>query len=278
MDMMRSSSRRQLAYVLNHFRAVFSACALPRNLNRWLVFVILSIRLRVLIQVLTGVEMAMLEAVHLNKTYWGTVDVPVLHDVSFSLNKGEMAAIMGASGSGKSTLLHILAGVDAADSGEVMIQGTAISSLTRDERTVFRRRNIGLIYQFFNLIPSLPVEKNIQLPLLLDACKPEPHFFQEILHCLSIDQLTQRYPHQLSGGEQQRVAIARALLIRPAIILADEPTGNLDRKNTEEVLGLFQKIHQQYGSTILLVTHDQDVALAFPRILHMRDGQIGEMA
>lgn len=222
-------------------------------------------------------EMILLEASHLQKTYWGTVDVPVLHDLSLSVEKGETLAIMGASGSGKSTLLHILAGVEEPDSGEVSIQGIPFSQLSRDERTVFRRRNIGLIYQFFNLIPSLTVEKNIQLPLLLDACTPEAGFYQEILQALALEKLTGRYPKELSGGEQQRVAIARALLIRPAIILADEPTGNLDRQNAEEVIGLFQRIHQYFGATILIVTHNQEVALSCSRILRMRDGRLEEL-
>lgn len=221
--------------------------------------------------------MIMLEAIHLNKTYKGTTDVPALNDANLSINKGELVAIIGASGSGKSTLLHILAGVDEADSGEVHIQGTAFSDLSKDDRTVFRRRNIGLIYQFFNLIPSLTVEKNIQIPVLLDACAPDVDFYQEILQTLGIEKLTERYPHELSGGEQQRVAIARSLMKRPAIILADEPTGNLDRKNTEEVVGLFQRIHHRFKSTILLVTHDHEIALTCSRIFKMQDGRVEEI-
>lgn len=222
--------------------------------------------------------MKILEAINLSKTYRGTVEVPALVDVNFSIDKGEMAAIIGSSGSGKSTLLHVLAGVDEPDSGEILIQGRSFSQLSREERTIFRRRHIGMIYQFFNLIPSLTVEKNIQLPVHLDGLEPENEFYREILRVLFLEKLKYRYPHELSGGEQQRVAIARSLVTRPAIILADEPTGNLDRKNAEEVLALLQMINQRFASTILLVTHDQEIALGCSRILQMCDGHIKEVA
>lgn len=221
--------------------------------------------------------MKILEVDNLSKTYKGAVEVPALVEVNFSVFKGELVAVMGPSGSGKSTLLHILAGVDEPDSGQVIIQGRPFSQLSKDERTIFRRRHIGVIYQFFNLIPSLTVEQNIQLPLLLDGVKPEPSLYQEILRILLLEELKKRYPYQLSGGQQQRVAIARCLVTRPSLILADEPTGNLDRTSAEEVLALLQMINQRFASTILLVTHDQEMALACSRIFQMRDGHLREV-
>ena len=165
-----------------------------------------------------------------DKIYPGAKQVVALNQVSLAVEKGELVAIMGDSGSGKSTLLHMLAGVDKPTEGQVLIQDVDITSLNEKEMTIFRRRNIGLIYQSFNLIPNITVEKNILLPLMLDQRKPAPAFFEEVIQTLRIDNKLKRFPHQLSGGEQQRVAIARSLITRPAIILADEPTGNLDRK------------------------------------------------
>lgn len=220
--------------------------------------------------------MPVLETRNLTKIYPGAEQVVALNQVSLAVEKGELVAIMGDSGSGKSTLLHMLAGVDKPTEGQVLIQDVDITSLNEKEMTIFRRRNIGLIYQSFNLIPNITVEKNILLPLMLDQRKPAPAFFEEVIQTLRIDNKLKRFPHQLSGGEQQRVAIARSLITRPAIILADEPTGNLDRKNSEEVTSLFRLVNQRFHATILLVTHDEKIALSCERIMFMVDGTLHE--
>ena len=218
--------------------------------------------------------MPILKTQDLTKIYPGAEQVVALNKVNLTIEKGEFVAVMGESGLGKSTLLHILGGVDKPTEGEVMIQDVDITSLNEKEMTIFRRRNIGIIYQSFNLIPNITVEKNILLPLLLDRRQPAPSFFEEIIQTLGIGDKLRRFPHQLSGGEQQRVAIARSLVTRPAIILADEPTGNLDRKNTEEITSLFRLVNQRFQATILLVTHDEKVALSCDRILFMVDGTL----
>ncbi len=220
--------------------------------------------------------MRILETKNLNKIYPGAEQVVALNKVSLTLEKGELIAIMGDSGSGKSTLLHMLAGVDYPTEGQILIQDVDITSLKEKDMAIFRRRNIGIIYQSFNLIPNITVEKNILLPLLLDQRKPEQEFLQEIIQTLGIKDKMKRFPNQLSGGEQQRVAIARSLVSRPAIILADEPTGNLDRKNSEEITSLFRLINQRFQATIILVTHDEKVALACQQILIMVDGSLHE--
>jgi len=220
--------------------------------------------------------MPILETRNLTKIYSGAEQVIALNSVNLTVEKGELIAIMGDSGSGKSTLLHMLAGVDRPTEGQVLIQDVDITSLKEKEMTVFRRRNIGIIYQSFNLIPNITVEKNILLPLLLDQRKPAKAFFDEIIEILGIGDKLKRFPNQLSGGEQQRVAIARCLVTRPAIILADEPTGNLDRKNTEEITSLFRLVNHRFQATILLVTHDEKVALSCERIMFMVDGTLHE--
>lgn len=220
--------------------------------------------------------MPILETRNLTKIYSGAEQVIALNHVNLTVEKGELIAIMGDSGSGKSTFLHMLAGVDRPNEGQVLIQDVDITSLNEKEITVFRRRNIGIIYQSFNLIPNITVEKNILLPLLLDQRKPAQAFFEEIIQTLGIADKLKRFPNQLSGGEQQRVAIARSLVTRPAIILADEPTGNLDRKNTEEITSLFRLVNQRFQATILLVTHDEKVALTCERIMFMVDGTLHE--
>lgn len=220
--------------------------------------------------------MPILETRNLTKIYPGAEQIIALNHVNLTIEKGELVAIMGDSGSGKSTLLHMLGGVDKPTEGQVLIQDVDITSLREKEMTIFRRRNIGIIYQSFNLIPNITVEKNILLPLLLDQRKPEQAFFQELIKTLGIEDKMKRFPHQLSGGEQQRVAIARSLVTRPAVILADEPTGNLDRKNTEEITSLFRLVNQRFQATILLVTHDEKVALSCKRILFMVDGTLHE--
>jgi putative ABC transport system ATP-binding protein len=220
--------------------------------------------------------MPILKTRDLTKIYPGAEQVLALNHVNLTVEKGELIAIMGDSGSGKSTLLHMLAGVDRPTEGQVLIQDVDITSLAEKEMAVFRRRNIGVIYQSFNLIPNITVEKNILLPLMLDQRKPAPTFFEEIIQTLGIGDKLKRFPTQLSGGEQQRVAIARSLVTRPAIILADEPTGNLDRRNTEEITSLFRLVNQRFQATILLVTHDEKVALSCERVKFMVDGTLHE--
>ena len=218
--------------------------------------------------------MNIVKTVDLTKTYKGGVEVNALSNVNFELEKGDLVAIIGDSGSGKSTLLHLLAGVDTPTSGDIFIQDKNITKFNKDEMTIFRRRNIGVVYQFFNLIPNINVRKNILLPLLLDNKKADDEYLKEILSILGIEGKLDRYPKQLSGGEQQRVAIARSLITRPAIILADEPTGNLDRKNSEEITGLFRLVNKRLNSTIMIITHDEKVANACDKVYKMVDGRL----
>ena len=218
--------------------------------------------------------MNIVKTVDLTKTYNSGVEVHALSNVNFELEKGDLVAIIGDSGSGKSTLLHLLAGVDKPTSGDIFIQDKNITKFNKDEMTVFRRRNIGVVYQFFNLIPNINVRKNILLPLLLDNKKSDDEYLKEILSILGIEGKLDRYPKQLSGGEQQRVAIARSLITRPAIILADEPTGNLDRKNSEEITGLFRLVNKRLNSTIMIITHDEKVANSCDKVYRMVDGRL----
>ena len=218
--------------------------------------------------------MNIVKTVDLTKTYNSGVEVSALSNVNFELEKGDLVAIIGDSGSGKSTLLHLLAGVDKPTSGDIFIQDKNITKFNNDEMTIFRRRNIGVVYQFFNLIPNINVRKNILLPLLLDNKKADDEYLKEILSILGIEGKLDRYPKQLSGGEQQRVAIARSLITRPAIILADEPTGNLDRKNSEEITGLFRLVNKRLNSTIMIITHDEKVANSCDKVYRMVDGRL----
>ena len=218
--------------------------------------------------------MNIVKTVDLTKTYNSGVEVHALSNVNFELEKGDLVAIIGDSGSGKSTLLHLLAGVDKPTSGDIFIQDKNITKFNKDEMTVFRRRNIGVVYQFFNLIPNINVRKNILLPLLLDNKKADDEYLKEILSIQGIEGKLDRYPKQLSGGEQQRVAIARSLITRPAIILADEPTGNLDRKNSEEITGLFRLVNKRLNSTIMIITHDEKVANSCDKVYRMVDGRL----
>lgn len=218
--------------------------------------------------------MNIVKTVDLTKTYKSGVEVNALSNVNFELEKGDLVAIIGDSGSGKSTLLHLLAGVDTPTSGDIFIQDKNITKFNKDEMTIFRRRNIGVVYQFFNLIPNINVRKNILLPLLLDNKKADEEYLKEILSILGIEGKLDRYPKQLSGGEQQRVAIARSLITRPAIILADEPTGNLDRKNSEEIIGLFRLVNKRLNSTIMIITHDEKVANSCDKVYRMVDGRL----
>ena len=218
--------------------------------------------------------MNIVKTVDLTKTYNSGVEVHALSNVNFEMEKGDLVAIIGDSGSGKSTLLHLLAGVDKPTSGDIFIQDKNITKFNKDEMTIFRRRNIGVVYQFFNLIQNINVRKNILLPLLLDNKKVDEEYLKEILSILGIEGKLDRYPKQLSGGEQQRVAIARSLITRPAIILADEPTGNLDRKNSEEITGLFRLVNKRLNSTIMIITHDEKVANSCDKIYRMVDGRL----
>lgn len=204
----------------------------------------------------------------------GSARVAALQNVSFEVKQGEFVAIVGPSGSGKSTLLHMIGGVDTPTSGQVEVDGTDLASLNESRLAVFRRRQIGLVYQFYNLIPVLTVEENITLPLLLDRRKADPAQLERLLRTLGLDERRKALPHQLSGGQQQRVSIGRAVITSPALLLADEPTGNLDSKNSAEILALLKSLHQQHGQTLLLITHDREIALQADRILAVEDGRI----
>ena len=190
------------------------------------------------------------------------------------MEQGEFVAIVGASGSGKSTLLHILGSVDSPTEGKVLVEGTDISSMNRTQAAIFRRRKVGLVYQFYNLIPTLTVRKNILMPLLLDKRKPNPEYFDKVITTLGIADKLDFLPSQLSGGQQQRAAIARSLIYRPALLLADEPTGNLDQKNSREIIDLLKLSNRSLNQTILLITHDEKIALEADRIIVIEDGRI----
>ena len=210
------------------------------------------------------------------KKYYGSGhnQVKALDGVDLEVEKGEFVAIVGASGSGKSTLLHILGNVDQPTEGKVVIEGTNISEMNRTQAAIFRRRKVGLVYQFYNLIPTLTVRKNILIPLLLDKRKPNQEYFDHIVHSLGIADRLDFLPNQLSGGQQQRVAIARSLIYRPALLLADEPTGNLDRKNGREIIDLLKLSNRNLNQTILLITHDEKIALEADRMITIEDGKI----
>lgn len=212
---------------------------------------------------------------NLSKQYGsGETAVKALNNVSFSVNKGEFVAIVGASGSGKSTLLHMLGGVDRPTSGKVFIDNTDIYNLNETQLAIFRRRQIGLIYQFYNLIPVLNVEENITLPLLLDGHKVDKKQFDKIVKILGLENRLSHLPNQLSGGQQQRVSIGRALISNPAIMLADEPTGNLDSKNGNEIIELLKMFNKTFGQTLIMITHDERIALQADRIITIEDGKI----
>ncbi len=219
--------------------------------------------------------MEILRVENLCKTYGsGEAAVNALDGVSLSVTKGEFLAIVGSSGSGKSTLMHILGGVDRPTSGKVFVDNTDIYGLDESRLAVFRRRQVGLIYQFYNLIPVLDVEENITLPLLLDTRKPEKSQLNDILNMLSLTDRKKHLPNQLSGGQQQRVSIGRALINSPALVLADEPTGNLDSKNSADIINLLRVSNKKYNQTLILVTHDSQTALQADRIITLEDGRI----
>lgn len=197
-----------------------------------------------------------------------------LDDVSFSVEQGEFVAIVGASGSGKSTLLHVIGGIDKPTKGNVFINGTDISNLKKDKMTIFRRRNIGIVYQFYNLIPTLNVEDNMTLPILLDGKKVDQEKLTKLIQLLGLENRRKAMVSQLSGGEQQRVSIGRALINEPAIVLADEPTGNLDSKASKEIVDIFKYYNKAYKQTLIMVTHDEKIALQADRIIIIQDGKI----
>jgi len=222
--------------------------------------------------------MNILEVQNLCKTYGkGEAQVRALDHVSFSVGKGEFIAIVGESGSGKSTLLNVVGALDNPTSGKVMIDGKDIFSMPEKKLTVFRRQNIGFIFQSFNLIPELNVEQNITFPLLLDYRKPDQKYVEELLEILGLKERRKHLPSELSGGQQQRVAIGRALAARPAIIMADEPTGNLDSRNSQEVITLLKSMSAQYRQTILMITHNENHADATDRVLRMTDGRLKDL-
>lgn len=219
--------------------------------------------------------MKILEVKNLCKTYGkGDTMVKALDNVSFSVEKGEFIAIVGPSGSGKSTLLHILGGVDVPTSGNVIIDKTDISQLNETALAIFRRRQIGLVYQFYNLIPILTVEENLTLPLLLDGKKPDAKTVGNLVNQLGLEQRLQHLPNQLSGGQQQRVSIGRALINNPALLLADEPTGNLDSENSREIISLLRRFNKQSNQTVIIITHDERIALSSDRVIAIEDGKI----
>lgn len=223
--------------------------------------------------------MNILEIRNLCKVYGkGETRVDALKDISFDVKQGEFVAIVGPSGSGKSTLLHILGGVDTPTSGTVNIAGTDIGKLDETRLAIFRRRNIGLIYQFYNLIPILNVEENMTLPILLDGKKPDKQLLKDLVNKLGLKDRLKHLPNQLSGGQQQRVSIGRALMNHPAILLADEPTGNLDSENSKEIISLLRKFNRENNQTVIIITHDERIALSADRVITIEDGKIARDA
>lgn len=219
--------------------------------------------------------MEILRVENLTKTYGeGENKVEALKNINLSINKGEFVAIIGASGSGKSTLLHLLGGLDRPTTGKVIIDEKSIYDYNDDELSIFRRRKIGFIFQFFNLIPVLDVEENIELPVILDNEKPDKKYLDEIINILNLNERRTHLPSELSGGQQQRVSIGRALINKPSIVLADEPTGNLDSKNTRDVIELLKLTAKKFNQTLILITHDTNIATMADRVITIDDGQI----
>lgn len=219
--------------------------------------------------------MSILKVEHLSKIYGkGDNEVVALNDVSFSVEEGEFVAIIGSSGSGKSTLLHILGGVDNPTAGKVYMNGQDVYAQKEEQLAIFRRRQVGIIYQFYNLIPILNAEENMTLPLLMDGRKVNRQYLQELIRILKLDGKEKHLPNQLSGGQQQRVSIGRALMTSPAVVLADEPTGNLDSKNSQDIIDLLKHSNEQYEQTLIVITHDEKVAMQADRIITIKDGTI----
>lgn len=221
--------------------------------------------------------MEILKIENLTKVYGkGENEVRAVDNISFSVEKGEFLAIIGPSGSGKSTLLHIIGGVDRPTSGKVWMNGQDVYAQNEDKLAIFRRRQVGLIYQFYNLIPVLNVVENITLPVLMDGRKVNNERLNELLETLSLEKRRKNLPNQLSGGQQQRVSIGRALMNAPAVVLADEPTGNLDSKNSQEILELLKYSNKKYGQTLIIITHDESIALQADRVISIEDGKISK--
>ncbi len=219
--------------------------------------------------------MKILKCENVRKVYGGGENLVVALDgIELSVEKGEFVAIIGASGSGKSTLLHILGSVDQPTEGKVVVDGADISKMNRTQAAIFRRRKVGLVYQFYNLIPTLTVRNNILMPLLLDKRKQDQEYFEQVVNTLGIADKLEALPNQLSGGQQQRVAIARSLIYRPAILLADEPTGNLDQSNSKEIIDMLKISNRNLEQTILLITHDEKIAQEAERVVMIEDGRI----
>ena len=219
--------------------------------------------------------MALIEVKNLSKIYGsGEAEVKALKNINLNIEQGEFVAIVGPSGSGKSTLLHLLGGVDKPSSGEVIIKDESIYKLKEKELSILRRRKLGFVFQFFNLIPVLTAEENIEMPVLLDNGKIDKNYMNELLKLLGLEERRNHHPSELSGGQQQRVSIGRALANKPSIILADEPTGNLDSKNSKEVLELLKYCAKKYNQTLILITHDIDIAKSADRVITIEDGQI----
>ena len=234
-----------------------------------------SQKVRILLRKTRRNAMAVLEVKELTKKYGeGESEVIALDHVSFSVERGEFVAIIGASGSGKSTLMNMIGGIDYPTSGSIIIDGNEIQAMSEDELAIFRRRNLGIVYQFYNLIPTLTAEENIALPWKLDGRKENKERLSEIVNMLGLEKRAKHLPGQMSGGQQQRVSIGRALINEPAFILADEPTGNLDSKTSREILDILKFTNQKYKQTILLVTHDEKIALQANRIITIGDGKI----
>ena len=219
--------------------------------------------------------MEILRVENLSKIYGkGNQKVKALDGVSFSVAKGQFVSIIGPSGSGKSTLLHILGGVDRPTEGKVFLNGQDVYARNDEQLAIFRRRQVGLIYQFYNLIPELDVEENISLPLLMDGRKPDPKALEEMIHNLGLEERRHNLPNQLSGGQEQRVSIGRALLTSPALVLADEPTGNLDSTRSQEIVTLLRESNRRFQQTLIVITHDENIALQADRMLSIEDGRI----
>lgn len=264
----------KIVTIINSFVTVQSFC-IDRMVFEKRSKILSSQKVRILLRKTRRNAMAVLEVKELTKKYGeGESEVIALDHVSFSVERGEFVAIIGASGSGKSTLMNMIGGIDHPTSGSIIIDGNEIQSMSEDELAIFRRRNLGIVYQFYNLIPTLTAEENIALPWKLDGRKENKERLSEIVNMLGLEKRAKHLPGQMSGGQQQRVSIGRALINEPAFILADEPTGNLDSKTSREILDILKFTNQKYKQTILLVTHDEKIALQANRIITIGDGKI----
>lgn len=264
----------KIVTIINSFVTVQSFC-IDRMVFEKRSKILSSQKVRILLRKTRRNAMAVLEVKELTKKYGeGESEVIALDHVTFSVERGEFVAIIGASGSGKSTLMNMIGGIDYPTSGSIIIDGNEIQAMSEDELAIFRRRNLGIVYQFYNLIPTLTAEENIALPWKLDGRKENKERLSEIVNMLGLEKRAKHLPGQMSGGQQQRVSIGRALINEPAFILADEPTGNLDSKTSREILDILKFTNQKYKQTILLVTHDEKIALQANRIITIGDGKI----